>query len=139
MPYSPPNCLEVVAKTGKPAKIDAKKPIPATVKSALTGKAIPGLVADTGKSASALKREKQKLKKQQEEAKQKQQEILEQQQQQAEAQEPVDPAKRSKKINKILKQIDELKTKDPSALDEDQKAKIASEAGLREELKKLGI
>jgi translation initiation factor 2A len=121
-------------------RVDAKKVVSTTtVKSALTGKAIAGLAADQGKSASAIKREKQKLKKQQEETQRKQRELIEQQAQQAEANEQQDPEKRARKINKTLKQIDDLKTKDPSTLNEDQQSKIASEASLREELKMLAI
>jgi translation initiation factor 2A len=98
-----------------------------------------------GKSKSALKREKQKQKKkQQEETKAEQQ----QQQQQQPAQPPppqvqepqtVDPEKRARKLNKTLKQIEELKKKDADDLNDDQRAKLASEEEVRKELEQLGL
>ncbi len=51
----------------------------------------------------------------------------------------VDPDKRVKKINKLLKQIEELKAQDPSQLNDDQKKKIGNESILLEELKSLSI
>jgi hypothetical protein len=39
----------------------------------------------------------------------------------------------------LLKQIDELKAKDPSSLNDDQKEKLSKEASLREELAALKI
>ncbi|KAL7564825.1 hypothetical protein ACA910_021081 [Epithemia clementina (nom. ined.)] len=52
-----------------------------------------------------------------------------------------DPEKRARKIKKMLKQIEDLKEKgaNNNALNEDQKAKIASEEQLRAELKQLGL
>jgi translation initiation factor 2A len=50
-----------------------------------------------------------------------------------------DPEKRARKIKKTLKQIDELKSKETSTLNDDQKAKIESEAELRKELQRLGL
>eukprot|EP00934_Nitzschia_sp_Nitz4_P004155 Nitzschia sp. Nitz4//scaffold14_size191712//6079//7995//NITZ4_001699-RA/size191712-processed-gene-0.257-mRNA-1//1//CDS//3329536855//4145//frame0 len=104
-----------------------------------TGKTVVGMApAGQGKSKSALKREKQKQKKQEEEAKK----ALEEKMAQAPAPaEPaaVDPEKRARKIKKTLKQIDDLKAKDPSSLNDDQKAKIASEAELQAELAKLSL
>lgn len=50
-----------------------------------------------------------------------------------------DPEKRAKKINKMLKQIEELKARDPSQLNDDQKKKIGSESALQEELAGLSI
>ena len=49
-----------------------------------------------------------------------------------------DVDKRIKQIRKKLKQIEEIKSK-PSTLDEGQKAKLASEAALLEELKSLTV
>ena len=90
-----------------------------------------------GKSKSALKREKEKKKKQQ-------QQEEEQQKQEAAAAAAAapsqdDPEKRARKIKKTLKQIDELKQKDVSSLNDDQKAKVASEDQLRAELEQLGM
>jgi hypothetical protein len=39
----------------------------------------------------------------------------------------------------LLKQIDELKAKDPGELNDDQKDKISKEASLREELATLKV
>jgi uncharacterized protein with WD repeat len=50
-----------------------------------------------------------------------------------------DPQKRAKKINKLLKQIDELKARDPSTLNDEQKEKLSKEICLREELATLKI
>jgi translation initiation factor 2A len=115
-------------------KVDASKP--AIAKTA-TGKVIPGLaIEDASKSKSAMKRDKAKIKKQQEEerkeAEEAEQKILQEAQQQ-------DPEKRARKINKTLKQIGDLKTKDPTSLNDEQKAKIATEEELVAELAKLGV
>ncbi|CAB9526015.1 Eukaryotic translation initiation factor 2A [Seminavis robusta] len=121
----------------KGAQVVAGQPKKAV--SAATGKVIPGLVVapNDGKTKSAMKREKQKLAKQrkaeEEEAKKQQEEAA------APPAEAVDPEKRARKIKKTLKQIDDLKQKDPGALNEDQQNKIASEASLREELASLGV
>jgi len=50
-----------------------------------------------------------------------------------------DPVKRAKKINKILKQIDELKKKPADSLNDDQKQKLGTEDALREELANLSL
>ena len=106
----------------------------------VTGKAVVGLApAQQGKSKSALRREKAKAKKEEEETRKALEEKIAAEQAAAAAAAPVDPAKRAKKINKTLKQIEELKQKDPASLNEDQKKKLESESGLREELAKLGI
>jgi len=98
---------------------------------------IPGLsTGDAPKSKSAIKREKAKLKKKQEQQKAAAAQAA------APAPEPaaaVDPEKRARKIKKTLKQIDDLKKKDASALNEDQKTKMASEESLLAELAQLGI
>ena len=108
-----------------------------TVRNAATGKVIPGLsTGDAPKSKSAIKREKAKLKKKQEQQKAAAAQAA------APAPEPaaaVDPEKRARKIKKTLKQIDDLKKKDASALNEDQKTKMASEESLLAELAQLGI
>ena len=108
----------------------------------VTGKAVVGMAPAQleGKSKSALRREKAKQKKKEEdERKALEEKLLAEQQTAAQAENAVDPAKRAKKINKVLKQIDELKQKDPSSLNDDQKKKIETEASLREELAKLEL
>jgi len=126
-----------------------------TVAKSATGKVIPGLAQDTqAKSKSALKREKAKLKKQQEQAIKEQEEAAVAAAAAAEGEKAkdaeqggaatsaagaVDPEKRGRKIKKILKQIEDLKQKDPSGLNEDQKNKMASEEELRSELEQLGL
>ena len=51
---------------------------------------------------------------------------------------PVDPAKRAKKNNIISKRIDELKKREATDLNGDQKKKLRTEEGLRKELESLG-
>jgi translation initiation factor 2A len=107
----------------------------------VTGKVVVGMapaVAE-GKSKSALRREKTKQKKEEDAARQAHEDKVAAEAKATEAQAPVDPEKRAKKINKSLKQIEELKQKDPSALNEDQQNKIGSEKDLRDELAKLGL
>jgi translation initiation factor 2A len=115
------------------------------------GRVVVGMAptAPTSKSKSALKREKLKQKKQQQPPSQ-----VEAVQEEAtttpaaaaapaatrvDADASVDPEKRSRKLKKILKQIEDLKQKDASTLNEDQRAKIASQAELEAELASLGI
>jgi translation initiation factor 2A len=107
-----------------------------------TGKVVVGLAPTEGKSKSAFRREKTKKKKGEEAARLALEEKVLAETKAAEAAQPtqsVDPEKRGKKVNKILKQIEELKKKDPSSLNDDQKKKLESEGALREELAKLGI
>jgi uncharacterized protein with WD repeat len=113
---------------------------------ASSGKRLPvGMAPPTtqtdGKSKAAMKREKQKqMKQKQEEAKAREEAAaVAAVAAAATTKEQVDPEKRAKKINKILRQIEELKTKDASTWNEDQKAKVESEASLRAELAKLGL
>ena len=105
-----------------------------------TGKVVVGLApaAAQGKSKSALRREKTKQKKEEEDARKALEEKVAVEVAAASA-EPVDPEKRAKKINKTLKQIEELKGKEQSTLNEDQQKKIDSEKELRDELAKLGV
>ena len=96
--------------------------------------------ADGGKSKSALKKERQRLakKKAEEEAKaEAERKAVEEKERAAAA--AADPVKRSKKLKKIIKQIDELKAKDPSTLNEDQKKKLANEESIRKELESLSV
>jgi len=85
------------------------------------------------KSKNALRRERQRLAKQKGEA-----DAAAEKAKQA-AQEPIDTEKLAKKLNKTLKQIEILKEKDPSTLNNDQKKKIASEASVREELASFNL
>jgi translation initiation factor 2A len=129
----------------KGAQIVAGQPKKAVA--AQTGKVIPGLVIqpNDGKSKSAMKRDKQKMAKQrkaeEEDAKQRI-ETEEEANKQAEVPATLtsaDAEKRARKINKTLKQIEDLKSKDPGSLNEDQQQKIDSEASLRVELATLGL
>jgi translation initiation factor 2A len=112
-----------------------------------TGKVVVGMAppASQGKSKNVQRREKQKQKKEEEEARMALEEKLLAEQKAAEAaaasssSEPVDPEKRARKVKKILKQIEDLRQKDPSSLNDDQKKKIASEQELRDELATLGF
>lgn len=97
-------------------------------------------VQNDEKSKNALQREKKKLvkaRKAEEEAKL----IADQEAAKIAAKEAAaaDPMKISRKLTKNLKQIDELKERDPNSLNDDQKQKIASEASLRAELANLGL
>lgn len=102
------------------------------------GKAMPvGMVAAApgeGKSKTALRREKQKQNKAKQEAEEKSAvaEAV------AEATQ-VDPEKRAKKLKKQLRQIEELKEREQSTLNEDQQKKVDSEVELRAELASLGL
>lgn len=94
------------------------------------------------KSKSAIRRDKQKLAKEkaEKEAEEAERRKAEEEKAKIEANR-TDPAKRSKKIKKVLKQIDEIKAKrDGGAeLNEDQVAKLATEEELRKELAELGL
>jgi translation initiation factor 2A len=128
-------------KEGKMMGAQAVKDKPAKIMGA-SGKVVVGLApppTTQGKSKSALRREKEKQKKKEEEARKALEEKMLVEQKAAEAQAPVDPEKRARKIKKTLKQIDDLKTKDPSALNDDQKMKIDSEKELLDELAGLGL
>ena len=107
----------------------------------VTGKVVVGMAPPTqGKSKSALRREKAKKKKEEEEARQAMEaKALAEQEAAKTTAEPIDPQKRARKIKKTLKQIDELKKKDASARNDDQKKKIESEQSLLDELAKLEI
>lgn len=96
---------------------------------------IPGLAPVDGgaKSKSQVKREKAKLAKERKEQEEAEAAAL------APPEPAMDPEKRGRKIKKTLKQIDDLKLKAASELNEDQKSKVASEAELRAELASLGI
>ena len=103
-----------------------------------TTRAIPGLtIAPATKSKSQMKREKLKQKKEQ-------QPITEVAPAASIAPRtdeglvtPVDSEKRARKLKKLLKQIEELKLQS-EPLNEDQQAKVASEADVRRELEDLG-
>merc|ERR1719444_735437 len=77
------------------------------------------VAADTKpqKSKNALRRERQRLAKQKAEA----EAAAEKAKEKETAEEPVDEEKIAKKLNKTLKQIEKLKEKDPTTLNEDQK------------------
>jgi translation initiation factor 2A len=107
-----------------------------------TGKVVPGLTAAAPmKSKSQIKREKLKMKKEQEATTAQGESAPEAEPQKSEekapAEQATDPEKRARKLKKILKQIEDLKL--ISDLNEDQKAKIASEASVRAELELLGL
>ena len=111
------------------------------------GNVVVGLAnPDAGKSKSALKREKQKKKKEEQEAAETAAKAAAEAQAaaaaaavQATPAPAADPEKRARKLKKILKQIEDLREKDPASLNDDQKAKIASEESIRKELADLGV
>jgi translation initiation factor 2A len=111
------------------------------------GNVVVGLAnADGGKSKSAIKREKLKKKKEEQAAAEAAAKAAEEAQAAAAAAAAAsvsapstDPDKRARKIKKSLKQIEDLKARDPSSLNDDQKAKVASEEELRKELASLGL
>lgn len=106
-------------------------------------KVVPGMappVDPNAKSKSAVRRERQKLAKQQRDAEEEAKLAAEQAAAVAAAAAvPVDPEKRAKKIKKMLKQIDDLKKKGASELNDDQKKKLLTEESLRKELESLGL
>lgn len=116
-------------------KITSKTP------SVVVGKKLPvGLVAEDTKSKSAIKKEKQRLAKLRAE----QAENEERQRKEREEKERLeaaanDPMKIAKKLNKMLKQIADLKEKDPESLNDDQRKKLAKEDDIRKELESLSL
>ena len=105
-----------------------------------TGKVVVGLAAPAqGKSKSALRREKTKQKKDEEDARKALEEKVLVQEPVAIPPTAASAENRARRIKKTLKQIDELKAKDPSSLNEDQKKKIDSEATLLQELSSLEV
>jgi translation initiation factor 2A len=120
--------------------VSATKVIPKTTNAqSSTGKFVPVGLAPSSKSdvksKSAIRKEKEKIKKAKVEA----EEARAKEEAEAKLEAPVDPVKRIKKINKILRQIEELKSKDPSTWDDDQKSKVAIENDLKAELAKLEL
>jgi len=138
------------------AKLKGAQKVPDKAKMAVgvTGNVVVGMAVPSsqGKSKSALRREKTKQKKEEEETR-KALEVkvlqedstttatdnLNNNHNVANSAAAVPPETRARKIKKSLKQIDELKAKDPSSLNEDQKKKMASEAELRQELASLNL
>ena len=105
-----------------------------------TGKVVVGLAAPAqGKSKSALRREKTKQKKEEEDTRKALEVKVLVVEPTLTAPTAPAPENRARRIKKTLKQIDELKAKDPSSLNEDQKKKIDSEAELLQELASLDI
>lgn len=97
---------------------------------------------DGGKSKSALRREKQRLAKEKAEKEAAEEEKRKQEEELARvAANKVDPEKRAKKIRKTLKQIDDIKSKAASGteLNDDQRAKLAMEEALKQELASLNL
>ena len=96
--------------------------------------------ANEGKSKSAMRKESQKLAKlKAEQAEKEERERKEREEKETLAVAAADPVKKAKKLNKSLKQIAELKKKDPSSLNDDQKQKIASEEDILKELAELNL
>lgn len=119
-------------------KVQAGRSGPVGSASVVGGEAAPN---PDQKSKSAVRREKQRLAKEKadREAEEAERRKAEEEKAKAEANR-TDPAKRSKKIKKVLKQIDEIKAKRDGGteLNEDQVAKLATEEELRKELAELG-
>jgi translation initiation factor 2A len=124
--------VKVVHRTGQ--LVGASSVITATTTNAST--------TEAEKSASAIRREKQRLAKEkaEREAVELEQRKLEEEQARILANK-TDPEKRSKKLVKLLKQIDDIKLKlsNGDELNDDQKKKMESEEELRKELALLGI
>merc|ERR1712079_630470 len=88
-----------------------------------------------GKSKSALKRERQKLAKQKKEAATAEEMKRKAEEEKQRLQEAAkDPEKRAKKLKKVLRAIIDLKGKDYTTLNDDQKKKVATEEAVRKEL-----
>lgn len=131
---------ERMRKEREGSNVGAVKVTPKT-STVLVGKKLPvGLVAEDTKSKSAIKKEKQRLAKlRAEQAEKEEQERKEREEKERLEAAANDPVKKAKKLNKILKQITELKEKDPESLNEDQKKKIATEEEVRQELESLNV
>jgi translation initiation factor 2A len=122
-------------------------PTPSAV--AAPGKRLPVGMTEAPKSKSALKREKLKAKKQQEDQVEREKPTPDSgvtsnpaaaTQAVALSTEPaMDPEKRGRKLKKLLKQIQDLKGRGLEELNDDQKAKLASEATVLAELAELGL
>jgi TatD DNase family protein len=98
------------------------------------GKVVVGMApTKNGKTKSALRREKEKKKKQ-EAAK-----VVPVEETAVNTAPPMDPEKRARKLRKMLKQIDTLKKKDTSSLNEDQKKKLKMEKELQDEIARMGL
>jgi translation initiation factor 2A len=101
-----------------------------------------GANANDEKSKSALRREKQRLAKEKAEKEAAEEEKRKQEEELARvAANKADPEKRAKKIRKTLKQIDDIKSKaaNGTELNDDQRAKLAIEDELRQELASLNL
>ncbi len=111
----------------------------------VSGKVVVGMAPPVqGKSKSALRRDKAKQKKEEDETRKVLEEkvervLVEGPHAQDSSNDAVDAEKRGRKIKKTLKQIEELKARDPASLNEDQAKKVESEKELRAELASLGI
>ena len=116
-------------------KITSKTP------SVVVGKKLPvGLVAEETKSKSAIKKEKQRLAKlRAEQAENEERERKEREEKERLEAAANDPVKIAKKLNKMLKQIADLKEKNPESLNDDQKKKLAKEDEIRKELESLSL
>ncbi len=120
--------------------VGATKVIPKGLAGTTGGKLPVGMAPAEQKSKSALRKEKQRLAKQKAE-------LLAKEEEERKAREEKerlaavanDPVKRTKKLNKILKQIVEIKKKDPSTLNEDQLKKLSSEEEVLKELAELKL
>eukprot|EP00562_Extubocellulus_spinifer_P013889 CAMPEP_0178567406 /NCGR_PEP_ID=MMETSP0697-20121206/15310_1 /TAXON_ID=265572 /ORGANISM="Extubocellulus spinifer, Strain CCMP396" /LENGTH=707 /DNA_ID=CAMNT_0020201341 /DNA_START=118 /DNA_END=2241 /DNA_ORIENTATION=- len=125
-----------VAKSGVPGSVAAggkkKAPVGMSVEAESGGKSKNALRRERQRQAKERAAEAERLKAEEEAKKRAEEEATK-------SAAPVDPEKRAKKIKKLLKQIDELKKKDASSLNDDQKAKIVNEESLRIELEGLGI
>eukprot|EP00557_Chaetoceros_sp_GSL56_P008164 CAMPEP_0176496930 /NCGR_PEP_ID=MMETSP0200_2-20121128/11451_1 /TAXON_ID=947934 /ORGANISM="Chaetoceros sp., Strain GSL56" /LENGTH=657 /DNA_ID=CAMNT_0017894905 /DNA_START=33 /DNA_END=2003 /DNA_ORIENTATION=+ len=101
----------------------ATKVIPKNMVASGDGKKLPvGMTpANDGKSKSAMRKERQKLAKlKAEQAEREEKERKEREEKERMEAAANDPVKKAKKLNKILKQIVELKARDPSTLNDDQ-------------------
>jgi len=145
----PADCADVAKRLGETMGVSLERICEATTTNAMQffgisesdkdgnvgapGKVIVGMAPtkQQGKSKSALRRARSKQKKE-EERKMLEGNVLAEQKVAAEV--TVDPSKRAKKLKKLLRQIDELKQRDPSTLNEDQRKKLGTEISLREEL-----
>lgn len=134
-----------MASSGAPRKITRSEGAKMRGTNAPVGMALtPAKEKELKAKKAAEKKEKARLKKEAEaaalkKAQEEEEARLLKAQQELEAANRNDPVKRTKKINKILKQIKMLKEKDPSTLNDDQKQKLAQEDALLAELETLKI
>jgi len=134
----PVDCLDVARKLSETVNVPLASVCRITFENSMNFFLAPK--SGGGKSKSALKRERQKLAKQKKEAATAEEMKRKAEEEKQRLQEAAkDPEKRAKKLKKVLRAIIDLKGKDYTTLNDDQKKKVATEEAVRKELAELGV